>query len=1082
MASGFEQNYSLMERLWDARISGAKARLLFALSEWISENEEFWVPVIVLTEFPVTDVVELVKDDILLYSDGESKVGFAHQTLFEFVRAKAILQNQTLVEFVLARQNSVFGRPTIWQLLKYVRSSAMNIYERDIQVLWHTDKLRFHVRVLLIEFWSQLPSPTAAEIRLMSRAVDDFDLSRRTLGAVAGHRIWWRILQDQIAERMKDPVTAFEVVPVLQGALEFDWDTVKKLIDEFWMPDPIFDLATLRVLEYSHAWTDSAVAMIERILRRTEPHGISLSDMLGRISEQNPHAAVDLVHAFLDLKLSQAQKIIADEESKSEELKEPEQSDDSIARRLFRSWDSKAKQQLRAIFSSTAISNMAEIADNSPKYFITIMWPWLKRALDLMLESNDFNVNRYRSDREFGSDFLNETYGVHRYSVLRAIHAAIIKFSQMSPLEYARFVSRESSSELLTLHRLLSRGLEANASSLTEQIFDYLIADPRRLAIGSLSDSHQESKLLIASAASHFSAAQLSALEAAILNWTYYGGAEGKDPSTVKLNWHHRIRLLRAIPEDAMSAPTRALLNERQTEFPNVSDEEIVIREVAWRGEVPEDLDEGEIASVLGLEGAERDAWLNRSESLRFSQKLNEMVADDPKQAINWIEQLEPSENQLPIAEALIELAKRPEVNPKRLKRLVSQLHERGFRTHEFGEAAGKCLLVLMQRAQLAITPTCLLIDRILQDVEFNNRRIIEYDRAEPGESVIWRIPTLYVDGPFALLEAAARLCLGGRRRDPERWVRTLDEYLTKAPNHQVWQALAITLLPHLRQTTREKSVRFLNRLFLGPTRLIETVHGCTLLAHVQTWVSTDVFDRWCQELRRSRWTFGAQGFGELATLHHIWFPENQWAAAETTAIMRDATGRHAAGPMSIGMASTLVEAWFQTSYRGNAAPYVLEMIDLNIPELGVVLAGIATNEKPLPHDQHTKALLQAIGRNPTILSNSDFFYIVDKMMPLLSFCADECMDLLETILKELGPDLADFRTEKPMIVDSLVSLSLTLQRQTADLRERALLIFEELMKLYVPQTFDILRDLDRQDGEGRLRRPGRWQRKKRTR
>ena len=77
----------------------------------------------------------LEESGFLIQSENRLSIGFRHQTVFDFLRARGFLRaGQTLEEYAIEqKKQSLFVRPTLWSTLNYLRASDKSIYRRQFK-------------------------------------------------------------------------------------------------------------------------------------------------------------------------------------------------------------------------------------------------------------------------------------------------------------------------------------------------------------------------------------------------------------------------------------------------------------------------------------------------------------------------------------------------------------------------------------------------------------------------------------------------------------------------------------------------------------------------------------------------------------------------------------------------------------------------------------------------------------------------------------------------------------------------------------------------------------------------------------
>ena len=81
------------------------------------------------------EVENLLAAEFLVSSDDDLSVSFRHQTMFDFLRARAFLRSEEgLANYILVvKQESLFVRPILWSAFAYLRQSDQSVYRREFR-------------------------------------------------------------------------------------------------------------------------------------------------------------------------------------------------------------------------------------------------------------------------------------------------------------------------------------------------------------------------------------------------------------------------------------------------------------------------------------------------------------------------------------------------------------------------------------------------------------------------------------------------------------------------------------------------------------------------------------------------------------------------------------------------------------------------------------------------------------------------------------------------------------------------------------------------------------------------------------
>jgi hypothetical protein len=251
----FHSYLALLHQLWEKEINKEHLEKILLEIAWkMSDREELWLPSM---HWNVQDLESLSSKGFLILEKERGKVGFRHQTIFEYARARAFVKtDQSLSKYVLERQDGIFVRPLLWNLLPYLREADPFIYKKELSLLWKAD-LSFHIRVLLIEFMGQLDDATDLESNLLLEYLEKPDYTGTVLISVAGSKSWFERICDQylpmaMSKEVEVPGLAF----VLSQALTFASEKVLSLIRTVWLPDSKKDNQTFRVLLDLQKWDE----------------------------------------------------------------------------------------------------------------------------------------------------------------------------------------------------------------------------------------------------------------------------------------------------------------------------------------------------------------------------------------------------------------------------------------------------------------------------------------------------------------------------------------------------------------------------------------------------------------------------------------------------------------------------------------------------------------------------------------------------------------------------------------------------------------------------------------------------------
>jgi hypothetical protein len=124
---------------------------LDALTAEMASREELWVPRAQFEQNFRTELTQLREAGLLDISTDQTRIGFAHQTLFDFLRARSLVAgSRNLVADVKARQDGLAVRAELWSSITYLRNANSGAYKAAMSSLLASPDVRPHVQILLI--------------------------------------------------------------------------------------------------------------------------------------------------------------------------------------------------------------------------------------------------------------------------------------------------------------------------------------------------------------------------------------------------------------------------------------------------------------------------------------------------------------------------------------------------------------------------------------------------------------------------------------------------------------------------------------------------------------------------------------------------------------------------------------------------------------------------------------------------------------------------------------------------------------------------------------------------------------------
>jgi len=171
--SKFRTIQDLYHELWLQKISPQDNKiveLLFKISEKMSSEQLLSIPKYHY-EFSYSKELHFLSHEGIIIVDGKN-IQFFHQTFFDYTFACSFVENgRKLSEFVLHQHQGLFIRSSIIQIIEYYKSIGFDQYELQLGQLLYDSNIRYHIKHLVIYWFSKIISPSEIEKRIFDKYI-----------------------------------------------------------------------------------------------------------------------------------------------------------------------------------------------------------------------------------------------------------------------------------------------------------------------------------------------------------------------------------------------------------------------------------------------------------------------------------------------------------------------------------------------------------------------------------------------------------------------------------------------------------------------------------------------------------------------------------------------------------------------------------------------------------------------------------------------------------------------------------------------------------------------------------------------
>lgn len=169
---------------------------LGSIARSMSEREQLAAPVSVLDRFP--GATDLLQRAGLVVVSGQ-KLALMHESLFDYLHAREfVAHGNRLKDFLLQSEQTLFRRTQVRQILAQQRDLDRSAYLFDLKFILSDDKVRPHVRDLVVKWLATISDPSIEEWNLLLASGDRGEgLPRHTGRVTFGNKGWLLLLEAQ---------------------------------------------------------------------------------------------------------------------------------------------------------------------------------------------------------------------------------------------------------------------------------------------------------------------------------------------------------------------------------------------------------------------------------------------------------------------------------------------------------------------------------------------------------------------------------------------------------------------------------------------------------------------------------------------------------------------------------------------------------------------------------------------------------------------------------------------------------------------------------------------------------------------
>lgn len=454
------------------------AQTLEAICDRMSRDESLSVARAALDEF-ASEIPFLLSEHVLVEDAG--RLAFFHQSFFDYAFARAFgAREEDLMEFLLQRDQGLFRRAQVRQVLQYERDNNRTRYLRDLRSLLTDTRIRFHLKRTALDYLSAITDPSPEEWKVLETALEtDADVKQHILGLIAAKPKWFDLLVDQGVLRgwlTADDDRAAEAVTILNRIQRERPAKVAELLSPFIGESNDWDAR----LRWIAQWAElgSSRPFFKFFLRLLEA-GV-LDEARGPIAVNSDFWS--LVYPLHKTRPAWASELIGS----------------YLRRRLAFAEEAGIANPFESSGGTIPDTQHTEIpletGKKAPKDFVVHVLPFMA---DVCERTVDKTKPPLRRDAVWPFRYPGEVLSLPD-ALLAGMEHALKGLAGSEPDVFLQTVAKFGQRGLETLDFLFARGYLGAPSQLADSAIDFMIAVPNRLHLGYASEMSWASRELLA--------------------------------------------------------------------------------------------------------------------------------------------------------------------------------------------------------------------------------------------------------------------------------------------------------------------------------------------------------------------------------------------------------------------------------------------------------------------------------------------------------------------------------------------------------------------------------------------------------
>lgn len=565
-APSFVTQKGLFDRYWDVKRRAVFARcgcdaalwkpIISKLTDEMSRREELSVSMARLDEFPPEILVAMVTEGVLNLN--EQRYGFGHESFFDYCFARNVAASGIeFVQFLEGDQQELFRRAQLRQVLVYLRDDDLQRYLSNIRLALASEKIRPHLKDLVLNLVSAFPDPRDEEFELLLPYLESELISRSNSEPnpnKVATRAWFAFFNSRTLFVVADRLSALkhwlnsgvdcvedQIAGYLRWQSELHGDRVAELLEPFAGKDGHWKDRLRYIMEWArHGKSRRFFELFLQLLDdgtldeardRFASNGTFWS-MFYDFGKNHPDWCAELTAHWIDRKVA-------------------------IAKACVETGDEPSLHWL----DDSGVDDLIDSATRAPKIFLEQVIPAILRASAAFAYPDDGTLVR---DQIWPTRFPADYMGIVE-AIPNACETAFKILAENDPCSLRSIISLLRESPLYTANHLLQNAFLSAPELFAEEAMIILADEPKRLQCGFSDSPYWIARTLIERCSHHCTAESFRKIEAAVLAYSspYEHSKEG-----FRYRGHAAYTLSLALDPKRLSPEANSRLAEWKRKYP----------------------------------------------------------------------------------------------------------------------------------------------------------------------------------------------------------------------------------------------------------------------------------------------------------------------------------------------------------------------------------------------------------------------------------------------------------------------------------------------------------------------------------